>query len=94
MASLKETAPVFVVVDGTKFTVLGQTYITFISQDPTYTYPVFIIQNLLFEVIFGLDFLTHSETRLIYGKRKLILVSIRNWNFPTLRLKNFLHIRK
>ena len=75
MVSLKKTAPVFVIVDGTKFTVLGQTHTTFISQDPTYTYLVFNIQNLLFDVIFELDFLTHGETRLIYGKRKLILVS-------------------
>ena len=71
MVSLKNTAPVFVIAEGTKLEVLGQTHITFISQDRTHTYPVFIISNLLFDVIFGLDFLTHSEAKTDLRERKI-----------------------
>ena len=60
MVSLKETAPVLAIADGPKFKVLGQTHITFQFQDQTYAYSVFIVQNLLFDVILGLDFLTHN----------------------------------
>lgn len=43
--------PVFLIADETKFEVLRQPQITFISQGQTYTYPVFFVHNLLVDVI-------------------------------------------
>lgn len=58
LSSPDAEAPTFVTGDNTTLEILGQTTIYFILKEATCTYSVYVIDNLVTDVIFGLDFLS------------------------------------
>ena len=57
-------APSFVTVDNANLEILGQITISFILKDAGYTYSVYVDDNLLTDVIFGLDFLSFNGAQI------------------------------
>ena len=57
-------SPSFVTEDNTNLEILVQTTISFILKDATYTYSVYVINSLMTDVIFGLDFLSFNGVQI------------------------------
>ena len=55
--------PSFIAADNTNLEILGQSAISFIQKDETYTCSVYVVNNLVTDVIFWLDFLSFNEAQ-------------------------------